>query len=86
MPDKWQYCTIGDLCDAGVLELQTGPFGTQLHAHDYVDHGIPVVPTEAIRNRQINHSVLPKITPSKAEELAQHRLERGDILFARCGV
>jgi type I restriction enzyme S subunit len=83
---EWQDCTIGDLCDAGVLELQTGPFGTQLHAHDYVDNGVPVVPTEAIRNRQINHSVLPKITPSKAEELAQHRLEPGDILFARRGV
>lgn len=86
MSVEWQDRTIGDLCDAGVLELQTGPFGTQLHAHDYVADGVPVVPTEAIRNRQINHSVLPKITPSKAGELAQHRLEPGDILFARRGV
>ncbi len=86
MAGEWQRCTIGDLCDAGVADLQTGPFGTQLHAHDYVENGIPVVPTEAIRNRQIDHSVLPKISPGKAEELARHRLERGDILFARRGV
>ena len=84
--DKWRSCTIGELCDAGIVELQTGPFGTQLHAHDYVKDGVPVVPTEAIRNRQIDHSVLPKISPGKAEELARHRLELDDILFARRGV
>jgi len=84
--DRWNSCTIGELCDAGVIELQTGPFGTQLHAHDYVEDGVPVVPTEAIRNRQIDHSVLPKISSGKAEELERHRLERGDILFARRGV
>lgn len=86
MASEWRECTIGELCDAGVVELQTGPFGTQLHAHDYVEDGVPVVPTEAIRNRQIDHSVLPKISPGKAEELARHRLEPGDILFARRGV
>jgi type I restriction enzyme S subunit len=86
MTGEWRDCTIGELCDTGVVELQTGPFGTQLHAHDYVEDGVPVVPTEAIRNRQIDHSVLPKISPGKAEELARHRLELGDILFARRGV
>src|SRR5713101_6003857 len=86
MADEWRATTIGELCDAGVAELQTGPFGTQLHAHDYVEDGVPVVPTEAIRNRRIDLSVLPKISPSKAEELARHRLEPGDILFARRGV
>jgi type I restriction enzyme S subunit len=58
--------TIGKLCDAGLAELQTGPFGSQLHAHDYVDDGVAVVPTEAIRNRQIDHTVLPKISLAKA--------------------
>ncbi|MBT3071430.1 restriction endonuclease subunit S [Rhodomicrobium sp. Az07] len=78
--------TIGSLCEQGLVELQTGPFGSQLHAHDYTDLGIPVVPTEAIRNRRIDLSSLPKITPHKAGELSRHRLMRGDILFARRGV
>lgn len=86
MVDKWRTTSIGRLCDDGIAELQTGPFGTQLHAHDYVDDGVSVVPTEAIRNRQIDHSVLPKISRSKAEELARHKLKIGDILFARRGV
>jgi len=86
MPDEWRSSTIGDLCDEGVVELQTGPFGSQLHAHDYVEDGIPVVPTEAIRDRRIDHSVLPKVSPAKAAELERHRLRVGDILFARRGV
>jgi len=86
MAGEWRESTIGALCDAGVVELQTGPFGSQLHAYDYVDDGVPVVPTEAIRGRQIDHSVLPKISRSKAKELARHRLQSGDILFARRGV
>ncbi|MFN8820200.1 MAG: restriction endonuclease subunit S [bacterium] len=51
-----------------------------------MDDGVPVVPTEAIRGRRIDHSVLPKITEAKAQELERHRLQPGDILFARRGV
>ena len=86
MAGEWRESTIGALCDAGVIELQTGPFGSQLHAYDYVADGVSVVPTEAIRARRIDHSVLPKISPAKAQELARHRLQPGDILFARRGV
>lgn len=86
MAGEWRQTSIGALCDTGVAELQTGPFGSQLHAYDYVNDGVPVVPTEAIRDRQIDHSVLPKITKGKAQELARHQLQPGDILFARRGV
>jgi type I restriction enzyme S subunit len=82
----WRLCTVGELCDEGLLQLQTGPFGSQLHAHDYVTEGVPVVPTEALRNRRIDHSVLPRVTSEKAMELGRHSLEPGDILFARRGV
>lgn len=81
----WRRSSVGELCDEGLIELQTGPFGSQLHAHDYVPHGVPVVPTEALRGRRINHSVLPHITTEKAETLERHRLKIGDILFARRG-
>lgn len=86
MGSDWLQSTIGELCDAGEIELQTGPFGSQLHAHEYVEQGIPVVPTEAIRDRRIDHSVLPHVPVRKAADLKRHRLQRGDILFARRGV
>ena len=82
---RWRRSSVGELCDEGLIELQTGPFGSQLHAHDYVPHGVPVVPTEALRGRRIDHSVLPQITTEKAETLERHRLKIGDILFARRG-
>ncbi|MCP5307499.1 MAG: restriction endonuclease subunit S [Chromatiaceae bacterium] len=83
---EWRQCLLSELCDQGLAELQTGPFGSQLHAHDYVEEGVPVVPTEAIRARKINHEMLPKISETKAAELTRHRLRIGDILFARRGV
>jgi type I restriction enzyme, S subunit len=85
MAREWHKSTIGGLCDSGVAEIQTGPFGSQLHAYDYLAEGIPVVPTEALRGRRIDHSVLPKISAAKARSLARHRLRAGDILFARRG-
>lgn len=38
---EWLECKLGDFA-----EIQTGPFGSQLHAADYVDVGIPsIMPT-----------------------------------------
>ena len=77
---------IDKLCEAGIAELQTGPFGSQLHAHEYVPAGVPIVPTEAIRDRRIAHGNLPQISHAKSIELGRHRLRQDDILFARRGV
>lgn len=86
VPADWVETSIGELCHRDLIELQTGPFGSQLHAHEYVDIGVPVVPTEAIRERRINYAVLPQIPEEKAASLGRHRLKEGDILFARRGV
>jgi type I restriction enzyme S subunit len=83
--DDRSLLSIRDLCESGVAELQTGPFGSQLHAHEYTDRGVPVVPTEAIGDRRIDHEKLPKIALATAERLRKHRLFAGDILFARRG-
>ena len=40
---SWRSQSVGDLVDAGVADIQTGPFGTQLKASDYVDDGTPVI-------------------------------------------
>lgn len=76
---------IGELCGNGVVELQTGPFGSQLHSYDYVADGIPVVPTEAIKERRIASQDLPKVTEETASRLSKHKLVLNDILFARRG-
>jgi type I restriction enzyme S subunit len=50
----------GDLCvsDGGV---QTGPFGNQLHASDYVDHGTPIITVEHLGDNRIIHENLPRV-------------------------
>ncbi|HQU80506.1 MAG TPA: restriction endonuclease subunit S [Azonexus sp.] len=85
MSSEWVQLTIGDLIKSSEAIIQTGPFGSQLHKHDYVDSGVPVIPTEAIGRGQILGIEVPQVGPSKAKELERHRLEVGDILFARRG-
>ena len=84
--DGWQKTTVGVLCDEGKLRTQTGPFGSQLHSYDYVPIGVPVVPTEGIGRRRLLTQGIPHVTEETAARLTRHRLEVGDILFARRGV
>lgn len=86
MSAPWRETTIGALAAGGHLRLQTGPFGSQLHAHDYVTSGIPVIPTEAIGRRVLRTEGLPQVDDATAARLARHRVQPGDILFARRGV
>ena len=85
MSSEWSQLTIGDLVRTGEATLQTGPFGSQLHSYDYVESGVPVIPTEAIGRGRILDVDVPKVKQNKAAELARHRLCVGDILFARRG-
>ncbi|MGM1052486.1 MAG: restriction endonuclease subunit S [Pseudomonadota bacterium] len=81
-----QFVAIETLVKDGVISLQTGPFGSQLHSYDYQEYGVPVIPTEGIKEGRIDLSVLPKVSEEKAAELARHRLRLDDVLFARRGV
>lgn len=84
--DGWRDATVGELCDEGELHTQTGPFGSQLHSYDYVEQGIPVVPTEGIGRRRLLTDGIPQVGDDTAARLSRHRLKAGDILFARRGV
>lgn len=83
--NEWSQLTLGDLCERGDALIQTGPFGSQLHASDYVSDGVPVVPTEAIGRRRIKTNAVPHVSNETATRLAKHKLKVGDILFARRG-
>ena len=43
MSIAWKQTTVQEFVDRGEAELKTGPFGTQLHASDYVEYGTPVI-------------------------------------------
>lgn len=67
--------------------VQTGPFGSQLHADEYVENGIPVINPAHISALGLGFAPDPSIgvSAAKAETLRRHRFETGDIVLARRG-
>lgn len=77
--------TLGELCTGGEGGIQTGPFGSQLHAADYVVQGIPLVMPKDIGDNSIDDSAVARVSAFDAERLGRHRLRAGDIVFSRRG-
>ena len=82
---SWRETTLGELVDGGTAELQTGPFGTMLHASSYREAGTPVVAVKHIGDNKIIHSDMPRIDEETSTRLEKYTLLKDDILFARKG-
>jgi len=80
-----QFRTLASIIEEYGGLIQTGPFGSQLHEHDYVQDGIGVVMPKDIKNRRIAPSSVAKITEEKADSLFRHKLKKGEIVFPRRG-
>lgn len=76
---------IGDLIKQKKAHSQTGPFGTQLKASDYVDEGIPVINVRNIGFGEIRENLLEYLDDEMASNLKSHRLTKNDIVFGRKG-
>ena len=85
IPMEWEVITLGAMLKRARGYLQTGPFGSQLHAHEYVHEGTPVIMPQDILNGQISTSVIARIPERRANELHRHRLLPNDIVFSRRG-
>jgi type I restriction enzyme S subunit len=85
VPERWEATTLGELASKPDGFLQTGPFGSQLHKHDYQEDGLGVVNPTHLSGNRINQEGIPRVGPKIAALLERHRLEPGDILFARRG-
>ena len=81
VPEHW---TIAQL-KFNTIEMQTGPFGSQLHAEDYVVDGIPLINPAHMNAGMIIPD--PKVTVDEAtqERLGRHKLSEGEIIFSRRG-
>jgi type I restriction enzyme, S subunit len=81
----WTEATLGELSDAAGGVIQSGPFGSQLHQSDYQEVGIPVVMPKDIVDSRIASDSIARITEEMAQRLGRHRLQPGDIVYARRG-
>jgi type I restriction enzyme S subunit len=82
IPATWVLTTLGSVCDGA---LQTGPFGSQLHANEYQDDGVPVLMPKDLMKCRATLATAARISPARAEELSKHELFVGDLLFSRRG-
>lgn len=65
--------------------IQTGPFGSQLHAEDYVPGGNPLInPMHMVEGRAVPSTDVA-ISDEKADELRRHELWTDDLVVARRG-
>jgi len=81
IPEHWKAIRLGVLASS----LQTGPFGSQLHSYEYQPNGVPVINPSHMKDGKIIPDVNCAISSIKVEQLSRHRLQAGDIIFARRG-
>ena len=85
VPKGWECIDLAELTKRFGGSIQTGPFGSQLHASDYVKSGVPVVMPKDIVNRRASTESVARIGTTDADRLSRHKLQAGDIVFSRRG-
>lgn len=68
-----------------LADIQTGPFGSQLHKEDYVQNGTPIVTVEHLGKRKFTKQNLPCVSDKDKKRLSKYILHEGDIVFSRVG-
>lgn len=68
-----------------IAEIQSGPFGTQLHKEEYVQDGVPMLNSKNIGNGNILTDSLDCVPDTVCDRLPRYILKEGDILFGRAG-
>jgi type I restriction enzyme S subunit len=77
--------SLGHIVDDSGGVIQTGPFGSQLHASDYRVEGTPIIMPVNMGDNVINERGIARVGNRDARRLAKHRLQAGDIVFSRRG-
>ncbi|MGB4466769.1 MAG: restriction endonuclease subunit S [Azovibrio sp.] len=85
IPKEWEETSLGEIARRSGGILQTGPFGSQLHAHEYVIDGIPVVMPQDMVDGELSTENIARITERKANALSRHRVKPNDLVFSRRG-
>ena len=83
--NSWSTKALGELCDTHGGAIQTGPFGSQLHQHDYVPEGTPVIMPKDIKDGKIALGEIARIDNDNVKRLSKHKVRVGDIVIPRRG-
>ena len=80
--DAWEQRKLGEISD-----IRTGPFGSTLHAEDYVDEGTPIITTEHFKSGflPVLKLGIPQVSDEDFKRLKNYVLKADDIVFSRVG-
>lgn len=85
LPEVWKWVTVGEYIDQGIVQLQIGPFGTQLRTSDYVENRIPIIHVRNIGYGNLRADKIEFVSESISERLGAHLFLAREIVFARKG-
>ena len=85
LPRGWERLTLGAACERGGGNIQTGPFGSQLHASDYRPVGTPSIMPRNLGDNRVIAEGIARIGDSDASRLRRHLVREGDIVYSRRG-
>lgn len=77
----WEKVKLGDIAS----NIQTGPFGSQLHQSDYSEFGTPVVMPKDLIGGKISEKSIARVSEDHVNRLSRHIINNGDILYSRRG-
>lgn len=81
MMNRWKIYKLSDIAD-----VQTGPFGSQLHQRDYVDVGTPcIMPCNIGANLDVQIDNIAHLKASDIIRLNKYCVKEGDIIYSRRG-
>ena len=78
---NWEKVKLGDIS----ANIQTGPFGSQLHQYDYSETGTPVVMPKDLIDGKISEQSIARVSQDHVQRLNRHIIQTGDILYSRRG-
>ena len=79
--NRWKIYKLSDIAD-----VQTGPFGNQLHQRDYVDVGTPcIMPCNIGANLDVQTDNIAHLKASDIIRLNKYCVKEGDIIYSRRG-
>ena len=81
IPMGWREGRLRNL----LCDVQTGPFGSQLHSDEYVDSGWPVVNPASLTDEGLHPVRGMAVDDETRSRLKKHLLRVGDIVFGRRG-
>lgn len=78
---KFEKTTLGAISS----NIQTGPFGSQLHQSDYSESGVPVIMPKDLVEGKISTRSIAKVEQHHVNRLKKYIVSLGDIIYSRRG-